>query len=244
MPDPARLKPGDTIRFYASLDDGRRSPSTWRVWVPPNSSDVYIASRQMAGIVKTSLHESGSWQTGFIREGLVSTEIAGSAPSRHLDIWPRPSEFGEGFTRALTIIFPWTELVPWREEKSREGTVRLMMEENCALGVEVLMLRPVPSPVPLHIADSAVFGTFDLGNDHEVVLVSRRIPWTDEDVQHLEELKSRPPSSGRTFRDPRPDKPSSEDVRHITRMTMYGTDDKGHRWIVDAAFWAALPPGD
>jgi hypothetical protein len=242
MPDPLRLGPGGTIRFYAALNDGRRSPSTWRVWVPTNSSDVYVASRQMAGFVKTSLHQSGNWQTSFIHNDLVPTGNAGPVPSRHLDKWLRPSEFAEGFTQALTIIFPWTELVPWREEGVKPGTMRLMMEENCALNVGMLFLRPVMFPVPLRIAESVSFATFNLGNDNEFVLVSRRIPWTDMDTQILEEQKAGSTSAARTFRDTRPDKPSAKAVRHITRMTMFKTSDRGHRYIVDAASWTALPP--
>ena len=209
--------------------------------MPPNSSDVYIASRQFAGIMKTSLHQSGSWQTSFIRDDLMPTNNAGSAESRHLDRWARPNEFAEGFTQALTIIIPWTELVPWREEGVPAGTLRLMMEENCALSVEMLSLRPVMFPMPIRFTDSIIFARFDLGNDNEFVLVSRKIPWTDEDVQMLKEQKAAASTSARTFRDPRPPKPTSKEVSHITRLTIFTTSERGHRYILDAASWTAPP---
>lgn len=241
VPDPLKLGPGDTVRFYAALPDGRRSPSTWRVWVPSNSSDVYIASRHLAGIVKTSLHQSGSWQTSFIRDDLMPTDDAGLAPNRHLDRWSRPHEFADGFTQALTIIIPWTELVHWREDGVATGTLRLMMEENCALSVEMLSLRPVMFPVPMRFTDSIIFAEFDLGNDNEFVLVSRKIPWTDEDVQMLEERKTGASASSRSFVDPRPQKASSEEVTDITRMTMFSTSERGHRYILDAVSWTPPP---
>lgn len=241
VPDQLKLGPGDTVRFFAALDDVRRSPSTWRVWMPNNSSDVYVASRHLAGIIKTSLHESGSWQTSFIRDDLMPTDNSGLAASRHLDRWTRPDEFAEGYTQALTIIIPWTELVPWREEGVPTGTLRLMMEENCALSVEMLLLRPVMFPVPLHFTDSIIFAAFDLGNDNEFVLVSRKIPWTDIDVQMLKEEKTGAPASARSFADPRQVKQTSENVSHITRLTMFRMSEQGHRYILDASSWTAPP---
>jgi hypothetical protein len=241
VPDQLKLGPGDTVRFYAALDDGRRSPSTWRVWMPTNSSDVYIASRHLAGIMKTSLHESGRWQTSFNRDDLMPADNAGLAPSRHLDRWARPNEFAEGYTQALTIICPWTELVPWQEEGVPPGTLRLMMEENCALSVEMLLLRPVMFPVPLRFTDSIIFAAFDLGNDNEFVLVSRKIPWTEADVQMLKEQKVGASASSRSFRDPRQDRQTSEDVSHITRTTMFHTSERGHRYILDASSWTTTP---
>jgi hypothetical protein len=209
--------------------------------MPTNSSDVYIASRQFAGIVKISLHQSGIWQTSFIRDDLMPTDNTGSAPSRHLDRWTRPDEFAEGYTQALTIIFPWTELVTWHEDDVPTGTLRLMMEENCALSVEMLLLRPVMFPVPLRFTDSIIFADFDLGNDNQFVLVSRRIPWTDEDVQMFEQQKADASASARAFHDPRPRKPTSEGVRHITRLTIFTTSIRGHRCVIDAASWNSPP---
>jgi hypothetical protein len=205
--------------------------------MPTNSSDIYVASRHLAGIVKTSLHQSGSWQTSFIRNDVVPTDSAGLIPNRHLDRWARPNEFAEGFTQALTIIVPWTELVPWEEQGGRTGTLRLMMEENCALSVEMLLLRPVTFPVPLRFTDSIIFAKFDLGGGNEFVLVSRKIPWTDEDVQMLKGQKEGASGSPRTFHDPRPRKPTSGEVRHITRLTMFRTSELGHRYIFDASSW-------
>ena len=209
--------------------------------MPANSSDVYVASRHLAGIMKTSLHESGSWQTSFIRDDLMPTDDSGLVASRHLDRWARPNEFAEGYTQALTIIIPWTELVPWQEEGVPTGTLRLMMEENCALSVEMLLLRPVMLPVPLRFTNSIIFATFDLGNDYQFVLVSRKIPWTEVDVQMLKEHKTSSSISARSFRDPRQDEQTSEDVSHITRLTMFHTSEQGHRYILDASSWTGAP---
>jgi hypothetical protein len=116
-----------------------------------------------------------------------------------------------------------------------------MMEENCSLSVEMLALRPVMIPVPIRFTDSIIFARFDLGNDNEFVLVSRKTPWTDEDVQMLKEQKAAASTSARAFYDPRPPKPTSEEVSHMTRLTIFTTSERGHRFILDAASWTAPP---
>lgn len=230
-----QLGPGGEIRFFASLEDGRRSASTFKVWVPRNSTDVYVASRQLGHMAKTSLHQSGSWQTSLLSNKLI-TDVDRALTSRHLDRWNRPMEFVDGFTQALTVIFPWTELVPWREE-SKRPVVRLMMEEHCALSVEMLMLRPTPVPVPMHFDTAVIFATFDLGDDHELVLVSRKVPWTEEDAKKLEDAKAITPRSARVYVDPRPAKTVGPTTTHIKRQTVFTMLEGGTRCVVDAVQW-------
>lgn len=239
MPRARQLGQGGEIRFFASLEDGRRSASTFKVWVPRNSTDVYFASRQLGHMAKTSLHQSGSWQTSLLSNALIPA-VDSALTSRHLDRWERPAEFAAGFTQALTVIFPWTELVPWREE-AKKPTVRLMMEEHCALSVEVLMLRPTPVPVPMHFETAVIFATFDLGNDHELVLVSRKVPWRDEDAAKLEAAKAMSPSSPRSYVDPRPAKAAEPKTTQITRHTMFTMLEDGTRCVVDAVQWTKPP---
>jgi hypothetical protein len=61
----AFIDPGGTLRFAVTAEDGRRS-ADWRVWTARNSDDIYVAARQVVGDFKVSLHQSGSWQHGFI----------------------------------------------------------------------------------------------------------------------------------------------------------------------------------
>lgn len=55
------------LRFAVGEPDGLRS-RTWRLWVPPNKSDVYIASRRTGYAVKVSLHEPGPARFALTKE--------------------------------------------------------------------------------------------------------------------------------------------------------------------------------
>ena len=64
--DPDVICPGGTIRF--NVTDGSRRSADWRVWTVKQANDVYAAARLTAGEIKISLHESGSWQHGFVSD--------------------------------------------------------------------------------------------------------------------------------------------------------------------------------
>ena len=62
------------VRFAVGSRDGARS-SLWRVWTGKNTSDVYVESRDVQGVMKFSLHESGDWHYGY-RPEYIRAEIA------------------------------------------------------------------------------------------------------------------------------------------------------------------------
>jgi hypothetical protein len=85
---------------------------------------VYLAARALANVQKISLHKSGSWSYSFVSEDKAEPFVAPGA-SRHLDIWQRPSEFGDGWRRGFAVILPWTELRLWPEVE--EGAVEFVL---------------------------------------------------------------------------------------------------------------------
>jgi len=230
---------GQPVRFYGAVEDGRRSPSTWRVWTGPHADDVYVTSRHLAGLVKTSLHQSGQWQTSTVRRSGGEPWDLGIG-GRHLDRWKEPEALSPGITLAFMIVMPASQLVQWRDHTD-DPCVRLMMEPDCALSVDVLILRPTETPIPLRAPNSVVFAKLDLGAGTEVVLLSRKLPWSAEDERILTDMKAQAALSDRTFNDPRPPTPSAPGVVHMTRMTMFGTGDNGPRFVVDAFDPRPLP---
>jgi hypothetical protein len=94
---------GGTIRFNVS--DGSRRSATRRVWTARHADDVYAAARLVAGDIKISLHESGSWQHGFASDDKAHG-FRVPRQSRHFSIWQRPEEIVPGWTRAVRIIIP------------------------------------------------------------------------------------------------------------------------------------------
>lgn len=101
--EPDAMPPGSTTRFNAT--DGSRRSADWRVWTVKNANDIYAAARIVAGEIKISLHETGSWQHGFTADGKAKDSLL-PGQSRHFTIWQRPGEIVPGWTRAVRIIIP------------------------------------------------------------------------------------------------------------------------------------------
>jgi hypothetical protein len=99
----AALPPDSSIRF--NVTDGSRRSVDWRIWTVKNADDVYVAARLVAGEIKISLHQSGSWQHGFISDQAANGfRLPGQ--SRHFTIWERPAEITPGWIRAVRILVP------------------------------------------------------------------------------------------------------------------------------------------
>lgn len=103
---------------------GQRA-ATWKLWTETagGKSDVYLACRELGGLLKTSLHESGKWHIAF-EATAFEERVKGAIPSindRFLDKWPRPVEYAPGVTLAFRIVTPWsavsTDIEPSRTKK-------------------------------------------------------------------------------------------------------------------------------
>lgn len=111
----ARLGPANPqrpIRFTVG-EPGRRA-TVWRVWANRNKDDVYIASRQSAGIFKISLHETGDWRCQWVNEDRGDVRFhrpdGSSADGRILVRWQRPASNANGWTDALSIWVPGDDI--------------------------------------------------------------------------------------------------------------------------------------
>ncbi|CAK6687368.1 hypothetical protein ICNINCKA_00189 [Synechococcus sp. CBW1107] len=99
---------GDHVLRFAVGDPFGTRAATWRVWSPAGrgKNDVYIACRSLGRVLKTSLHESGSWHVGFLRSYVEKHFDAGDPKQTnpYLQRWPRPQEIGPGVTLAYRIV--------------------------------------------------------------------------------------------------------------------------------------------
>jgi hypothetical protein len=121
------------LRFAVGDAEGAHA-ATWRVWSPSGrgKSDVYLACRSLGGALKTSLHESGSWHVGFIRD-YVEANLNPGDPWRddpYLDQWPRPLEISRGVTLGYQIV-----VLP-----------SAVAEPSERVSVSSIMWIPAPSP--------------------------------------------------------------------------------------------------
>lgn len=111
------------LRFAVGSPAGPRS-RTWRLWVPPRKSDLYVSSRRVANSVKVSLHEPGparfALTSEFVR--LSSFEAPEGRDPRLAVEWERPRpKPPRQIARPLALIVPWDEVVD--REVSETGNV-------------------------------------------------------------------------------------------------------------------------
>jgi hypothetical protein len=113
--------PGGTARLCVGDRDGAHA-SVWRIWVPRRHSDVYIAARDIAGVQKWSLHESGDWRHQWVTpqhaQQLTGTE------NRIIDRWNQPAEFTDvGWTNAFSIRVRRQDLVAYGDGKELPANI-------------------------------------------------------------------------------------------------------------------------
>jgi hypothetical protein len=101
--------PETSLRFAVRNSAGDRA-ATWKMWNRKGrgKNDVYLACRSLGGSMKASLHDSGSWHVGFLRD-FVESEIPDDDPKHedpYIDRWPRPKDIAPGVTLAYRIVVP------------------------------------------------------------------------------------------------------------------------------------------
>lgn len=109
---PIRRAGKKTALRFAYGRPGRRG-TIWRLWSNRDAADVYVASRATAGEMKVSLHESGDWRLQIvdpIRPKTVHFADHDPQDGRILGQWSRPAPNEAGWTKALTIALPGTEV--------------------------------------------------------------------------------------------------------------------------------------
>lgn len=108
---PALVNAGGTIRFAVEDEAGDRRSTQYLLWGNKHADDVYVAGRDVAGWMKASLHQSGSWQHGFTKQAEEQGSV-GADGRRHLERWNRPLEIASGLTHAMRIVVPTSQLRP------------------------------------------------------------------------------------------------------------------------------------
>ncbi|MGA2490691.1 MAG: hypothetical protein ABSF99_10995 [Anaerolineales bacterium] len=101
--------PEKAIRFGITDGQGHRA-SSWKLWTPSITSDVYLACRELGGTLKVSLHQSGNWQVAY-SQTTFETDVQGIVPSqkdRFMDKWSRPKPIATGVTLAYRIVTPYS----------------------------------------------------------------------------------------------------------------------------------------
>ena len=171
------IAPGGTVRFNVS--DGERRSVTWRVWTKEGKNDVYVAAREVAGHIKISLHESGSWQHGFVsNERAEGFRLRGQ--SRHFAVLRRSAELLPGWTRAVQIMIPDASLqVRPSRSTPKKPIVDLLLAPASDTTVAEIWLESKGSPTPPPLRGSQLAGRLRQPNGDTVWVAAHRLtlPW-------------------------------------------------------------------
>ncbi len=132
--------PEQSIRFVVSNKNNQRA-ATWKCWTSSNSSDVYIACREIGSALKASLHESHQWHLAYFEDFYQRSIPADkkTEQGRFIQKWPRPPEIAPGFTLALQIYTPSTSVSSPLDKPSKFVHIPAP-DEGAAVEISVFLL--------------------------------------------------------------------------------------------------------
>jgi hypothetical protein len=217
--------PGGTIR--AAVGEPGCHSGIWRIWANKNTSDVYIAIRNIAGYQKWSLHESGDWRYQWVT--VEQAQEHAQTSDRVIDSWAQPPELGgSGMTKGFTIKVRHQDLVPLPDIPGSLPAEVFWVPappEGHAMGMHVAIMRPDGPQIELQ--DAVPFAGFTLSDGRAVLLIASRQPVTDAQNQMIEDAVAEALARA----------PAHVDLRAAPapRMSAHGDDVDGVKRVWDIA---------
>lgn len=229
----------NAVRFAVG-NPGHRG-TIWRLWGVPNANDVYLASRQSAGVFKVSLHQSGDWRLQWVNQDDSAYFCAEStAPSgRIMDQWRRTPAVA-GWTDALSIWTPGDELVENPSDSERWEDIQWLQAPTSGRAIElrVVILEPQTAyPIGRALTANsdalALVNGLVLPNDEVVVVLGRTGGMTTSQSEAI--ARHRPANRSH---------PDTFDLDPATgpRELVISVDNDGYRNLWDLAIQTPDPP--
>jgi hypothetical protein len=211
--------PEQTIRFAVSSTDQRAA--TWKCWNFSNSSDVYLACRELGGALKVSLHESGTWRLAYL-EDFFQESMPDKADDRLIMRWPKPPEIAPGYIIAVQIYTPRSSVNTPLENSSFEFIPA--PSEGACVEISILLLtgKATQNSCPGHTRmGTRPIGSMRLPNGDAVSIVYRECQMPDVSFG---------PVNAHLFRGA-----TTEGLKDANlRMLVFGDRADGCRFIVDS----------
>lgn len=164
------------IRFSIANDEEKIRAATWVVCSNKNSSDVYIACRELKSAIKVSLHESNEWRLAYDYQ-FYTKKVAEDVPrnkDRIIHKWKKADPLVQGITLALRIVTPHTAVCTGYDELN--GIELIEPTPNCdatEIGVFISEVDTLESDWPAkNSLNSKLIGKYQLPNESIVWLVS------------------------------------------------------------------------
>jgi len=104
--------PEQSFRFGVGSVQPPRRAASWKIWTPSGKQDVYIASRDIGGAVKLSLHASDQWHFAYNNTFFAEKvpETLRDDRGRFIETWGKPEPIAPGLTLAVRIVTPWSAM--------------------------------------------------------------------------------------------------------------------------------------
>lgn len=172
--------PPHILRFGVFDGAGLRA-ATWKCWSPHGKEDVYLSCRELGGVFKTSLHESGEWHIAYDNKFFdekVRQEDK-SEKGRFIYKWNVPPPIAPGVRLAFRIITPSGSVCT--PHKDVPSIIQLPKPaEGKALEIDLLIVEPTVKLVPdwpgKDNMNTLLVGSFQLPSRRTVWVVYWEIP--------------------------------------------------------------------
>lgn len=194
----ARADPKLPVRFAVGRP-GRRS-SMWRLWANSAKDDVYLATRQSAGIFKVSLHASGDWRLQWVsadRGDVRWTAFGPDEPDgRVLHRWQRPPPGRSGWTDAMSVWVPEPDVVEIPGDAEPSHDVQWLDPPAPGDAVELRLVLAQPARVAVELTGAlhpgrafALVNGFRLASGETAVLFAATRPLEDQTRRRLAQTR-------------------------------------------------------
>jgi hypothetical protein len=217
--------PGGVSRLAVGKPGSRSA--VWRVWANRKKSDVYVAVRNLAGLQKFSLHESGDWRYQWLDEQKAAS-FTGRTDTRIIDKWSRPFELGAGWTRGLSIWVPEQDVVAVVDDGDVAGDVTWIPRPQLGqvVGIHVTIAKPDRGFIQLY--RTFPIDGFNLSSGESVLIL---VGVTEIDAAGYEWLENQ---RARVLSEVAWDSIDLSRTDSL-RATLFGQDTEGHRMAWDLA---------
>lgn len=176
------------LRFGAGPPP-RPYSSVWLLWRQKRSDDLFLASRDVAGMFKMSMHQSGVWTAAWTTQSDIRVEGSGN---RRVDQWSRSPEFAPGWTQGITVNIPYVSVTLPAVASPAESSVRWIRPPVSGQQLHFIVLIG-PGQIARWAAmvrpNDELVGTVPLLSGGLAGVVASWLPATDEQQRKSEELQ-------------------------------------------------------
>lgn len=183
------MKDKYTLRVAIGTPEALQS-SIWRFWTQKN--EVYIAARELARLLKLSLHSSGIWRLAYVSVNKINDQLIEDNDPRVMSRWKKPNEFKPGWTQCLDVIIPTVSLrkhFSLDKVDNPKGNIHWIAKLSNGYKQQITLLFADSSSRCLEEVTQdgdQVLGRFDLEDGRVAWIITRQSKMTEVEQEYVE----------------------------------------------------------